>query len=137
MPGYLIVITIFSIIGICNTLYLTYHKVVGTDVACLFFPDEWCQKVQRSKYSKTLGVPNAIAGLLMYLAVLVFSLLFFYAAMPFWPVTVIVTIGFLFSLYFTFLQAFVLRAFCTWCVLSAIDFVVLAVTVFFYAETLV
>lgn len=129
-------IIVFAGIGILNTMYLVYHKIAGTDVACLFFPAEWCRKVQYSEYSKTLGVPNPVAGLFMYVAVLVFTLLFFYSITPFWPVTLIVAIGFLFSLYFTALQAFVLKAFCTWCVLSAIDFVVLAVTVLFFAESL-
>jgi len=34
----------------------------------------------------------------------------------------LIYIGFAFSMYFTFVQAFILKAFCTWCVVSAVDF---------------
>jgi len=50
--------------------------------------------------------------------------------MSFWPIQVVVGVGFLFSLYFLYVQAFVLRAFCTWCVVSVINFVVMAYAVF-------
>jgi uncharacterized membrane protein len=88
-------------------------------------------KVQYGPYSKTFGVPNPFAGFGMYVAILLLAYLFTVGSLPFWPVTAIVTIGFLFSLYFTYIQAFVLRAFCTWCVVSAINFIVLFVAVFF------
>jgi uncharacterized membrane protein len=34
-------------------------------------------------------------------------------------------------MYFTWVQAFVLRAFCTWCVVSAINFTVMFLVVLF------
>ena len=37
----------------------------------------------------------------------------------------IIVIGFLFSAYFTYIQGAVLKAYCTWCVLSAIEFLLL------------
>ncbi len=126
----LILIFIFSFIGILDTLYLVYHKIKGTEVACLFFPVEWCRKVQQSKYSKTFGIPNSVAGLCMYLAIFILAILYSMGATSFWWLKVPITIGFLFAIYFTYIQAFVLRAFCTWCVLSAINFLVLALAVF-------
>jgi uncharacterized membrane protein len=33
-------------------------------------------------------------------------------------------------MYFTFVQAFILRAFCTWCVVSAVNFTVMALAAF-------
>ena len=119
------IIYIFSIIGILDTLYLIYHKVKKSEVACPFFPKEWCYKVQHSKQSKTLGIPNSILGFCMYLLIIILTHLFAIAIIPFWPLFIIITFGFLFSLYFLFVQAFVLRAFCTWCVLSFINFTVM------------
>ncbi|MBI2448182.1 vitamin K epoxide reductase family protein [Candidatus Microgenomates bacterium] len=130
MPTSLILIFIFSIIGITDTLYLIYHKIKGTEVACIFFPPEWCRRVQQSKYSKTFGIPNSVAGLVMYLVIFVLAILYFYSITPFWWLEIPITIGFLFATYFTYIQAFVLRAFCTWCVLSAINFVVLMIASF-------
>lgn len=119
------IIYIFSIIGILDTIYLIYNKVKKTEVACPFFPKEWCYKVQHSKQSKTLGIPNSILGFCMYLLIIILTYLFAIAIIPFWPLFIIITFGFLFSLYFLFVQAFVLRAFCTWCVLSFINFTVM------------
>lgn len=116
-----------SFIGILNTSYLAYHSVTGKAVTCLFFPDEWCRKVQFSKYSKTFGIPNSFAGLSMYVALIVLTLAYSNGTIPFWPIMAIITIGFLFSLYFTYIQGFVLKAFCTYCVISALDFILLFV----------
>jgi uncharacterized membrane protein len=125
------ILYIFGTIGILDTLYLIYHKINGTDVACPFFPKEWCQKVQYSPQSKTFGIPNSYAGFGMYAAILILAWLYAGGTIAFWPIQAIVTFGFLFSLYFMYVQAFVLRAFCTWCTVSAINFTVLFLTVWF------
>ena len=117
-----ILIYVFSIVGILDTSYLIYHKLKGTDVACLFFPKAWCHKVQYSKQSKTFGIPNSYLGFLMYVTILALTYLSAQGSVDFSLVQGIITFGFLFSMYFTFVQAFVLRAFCTWCVVSAINF---------------
>lgn len=122
-----------GVIGVADTLYLIYHKLKGTDVACPFFPKEWCRKVQYSKQSRTFGIPNSYLGFLMYAVILILA--FGYSqgwAVSFWWIQLIIGFGFLFSIYFTFVQAFILRAFCTWCVLSAINFTVMAATVFLF-----
>lgn len=128
----LTVITIFSLIGLADTLYLSYHTIKKTDVACWFFPKEWCQKVQHSKQSRMFfGIPNSFLGLGMYLALLVLGYLFGLGSIPFWPIQVIVVFGFLFSSYFLYVQGFVLKAFCTWCVVSAVNFTAMFLAVFF------
>jgi uncharacterized membrane protein len=85
--------------------------------------------VQYSKQSKTLGIPNSFAGFAMYSAILVLTYLSSQGSVDFDWVKGIVTFGFVFSMYFTFVQAFVLRAFCTWCVVSAINFTIMFVSV--------
>lgn len=119
----------FGFIGVLDTLYLMYHKYRGTDVTCLFFPKAWCQKVQYSTYSKTFGVPNSLLGFGMYVAILALTWLYASGQTNELPLRAIVTFGFAFSVYFTYIQAFVLKAFCTWCVISAINFLVMFVTV--------
>lgn len=121
-----------ALIGIVDTLYLIYHKVRGTDVACIFFPKEWCRKVQYSLYSKTLGIPNSVAGFGMYVAILALTWLYVGGFVAFWPLQAIVTFGFLFSMYFTYVQAFILRAFCTWCVVSALNFTLMMLAVWLW-----
>ncbi len=128
----LVLIIIFSSLGILNTVYLMSHTISKKPVACWFFPKEWCRTVQYSSWSRTLGIPNSFAGFGFYATILVLALLFQRGAISFMPLQVVIGIGFLFSLYFTFIQAFVLRAFCTWCVFSAIDFTMLAIAAFLY-----
>lgn len=125
------ILYICGVIGILDTLYLIYHKMRGTEVACIFFPKEWCYKVQHSPQSKTFGIPNSMAGFVMYVLILAFTYYFSMGVVSFLWVKYIVTFGFLFSMYFTYVQAFVLRAFCTWCVVSAINFTVMAYVVWF------
>ncbi|MEK7564836.1 MAG: vitamin K epoxide reductase family protein [Patescibacteria group bacterium] len=122
---YINILYVFAGIGVLDTLYLIWHKINKTDVACPFFPKEWCRKVQYAKQSKTLGIPNSILGFLMYVAILVLTWLYVSASIAFWPIKAVVLIGFLFSMYFTYVQAFVLKAFCTWCVISTINFTVM------------
>ena len=125
------VLYLFGGIGVLDTLYLIYHKLKGTDVACPFFPKEWCYKVQHSPQSKTFGIPNSYAGFVMYAAILVLTWLYLNGSVAFWPIQAIVTFGFLFSMYFLYVQAFVLRAFCTWCVVSVINFTIMFLVIWF------
>lgn len=114
-------IAVAVLIGVVNTIYLSWHAWYRTPVKCLFFPPEWCIKVQQSEYSKTLGVPNAYLGLVMYLALLSLGWWAIHSGVE-WPFVVVSMVGFLFSTYFTYVQAVILKAFCTWCVLSAVLF---------------
>lgn len=124
------ILYVFGIIGVLDTLYLIYHKMRGTEVACFFFPKEWCYKVQHAPQSKTFGIPNSISGFFIYLAILILTFLYAGGLNVFLPIQILVGIGFLFSLYFLYVQGFVLRAFCTWCVLSFLNFTVMAYAVF-------
>ncbi len=119
-------------IGILNTLYLSYHSITKTKVYCLFFPPEWCEKVQFSSYSKTFGIPNGFLGFIMYLALFILLILVAQGISPMWPVLWLVGFGWAFSMYFLYIQAFVLKAFCTWCVLSALEFSLLAAINFIF-----
>lgn len=126
MDPFLLIILVVAGIGILDTLYLSYHVFTKTPVACWLFPKEWCLKVQNSAQSRTLGIPNAFAGLMLYSGILFFTLMFLKGWLPFWPIAALIGFGFAFSMYFLYVQAFELRAFCTWCVVSAINFVILA-----------
>lgn len=130
MDYVLTILKIFAFIGIADTLYLIWHKVNKTDVACIGFPREWCRRVQYSKQSVTFGVPNSVAGFLMYAGILL--LVYTQPISLWWAIQFLVAFGFIFSMYFLYVQAFVLRAFCTWCVISAINFTVMFWAVFIH-----
>lgn len=127
-----IIILVFSSLGLLDTLYLAYHSVKRTPVACWWFPLEWCLKVQQSPQSRLVfGIPNAFLGLGMYVFLLIYLILSqgSLTVLPLWPFQAVITLGFAFSLYFTYIQAFVLRAFCTWCVISAFNFLAMFLAV--------
>ena len=128
-----LIILIFSCFGLLDTLYISYHAYTQTDVWCPLFPKEWCKTVQYSKWSKTFGIPNGYLGFSLYLMIFAMTLLIQNGMdLPLWWLKTIASIGFLFSVYFTILQAWVLKAFCVWCIISAINLTVIWVTSIFY-----
>lgn len=87
-----------------------------------------CEKVQTSEYSKVGGVPIAIFGLGMYLALLVLAVVRRFdtrllgreapAILATWTFALAFA-GMLYSGYLTYLELFVIHAICVWCVSSA------------------
>lgn len=83
-----------------------------------------CDTVVHSDYSKFLGFPVEGLGMLYYgfvaMAYIVLSIVPSLAINELFYVVFLVSgIGFLFSMYLIFIQAFVIRAWCTWCLASA------------------
>lgn len=117
------IIIIFSALG---GLSLSFHigskKHKQHHLVCPFGHD--CDSVVQSKYSKFLGIPVEIIGILYYATVattyavsLAFpGFLFFHVV---YIVLALTAIAFAFSLYLTFIQAFILKQWCTWCLISA------------------
>jgi uncharacterized membrane protein len=130
----IILLLVVTGIGILNTIYLSYNALAGKDVACYFFPDEWCKKVQYSPHSKTFGVKNPYLGFFMLVTILILTILYLQGSVPFWIIFAIITFGLLFSAYFSYVQRYILKAYCTWCVLSALVFLglfIIAALIFF------
>jgi len=131
LENYAKLIVIFSVIGVLDTAYLSYHYIIKTAPTCSIFSKDWCKKVFFSSYNKTLGIPNAFAGLLAYILLIVLAILFINKIVPFYFVIALVMIGFAASMYFLYLQSMVIRAFCFWCVISAVNFILLFLAIYF------
>lgn len=125
MPILLQLIAVLSLLGIVNAGYLLFHNLRGTPVRCIFFSPESCRAVERSRQSRILGIPNAFWGVLTYAAVFMLSFAFAEGTVSVLILKTIAGVGCAFSLYFLYVQKFVLKAFCGWCVLSAVDSLVL------------
>lgn len=83
-----------------------------------------CDHVVHSEYGKVIGVPVETIGIVYYFFVGTFFAVALYApaVLPDWAGYAIIGItgvAFLFSLYLTSLQTFVLKHWCTWCLMSA------------------
>lgn len=126
-PRLLGAIALFALLGIINASYLAYTSFMGIAPSCTLL--DGCDLVAASPYSRVFGVPLSVFGIFFYTAALGFSA---------WGLAVrtvrvshfllpLTTLGFLLSLYFLYLQAVVIQAFCQYCLFSLVDATVLFV----------
>ena len=112
-----------SLVGLFDSLYLWWvYTSPSRPMVCL---GTGCDTVRASPFAYPFGIPMPAFGVAMYavLALLVFAwpvLQESLAHLARWAVAGIAGLGFLFSLYLSGVEAFVLHAWCSWCVISAI-----------------
>lgn len=107
-----------SLIGLADALYLTVEHMTGQSVRCTVTAG--CSEVLGSAYATIGGQPLAEFGALAYFTVFSLATLaaFGYARLRIF-LTVVVALMFLTTLWLLFVQAFILHAFCQYCLLSA------------------
>jgi uncharacterized membrane protein len=114
---------LIALVGLFVALYLTLYKVgVIGELACSIGS---CEAVQSSRWSTFLGVPVAAWGLAFYASVLAIALTGlmerYEESRPLALGMLALTAwGALFSLWLTYIELFVIRAICQWCVISAV-----------------
>lgn len=120
LSKYIIVFFIIAGLGFADATFLSVEHYLGVIPPCSLTGG--CETVTTSPYSKILGVPVAYTGVLYYIAVLILLVLFFDLKKPIFVkgLFALTSIGFLFSLYFTFLQVFIIKAICPYCIFSAL-----------------
>jgi len=118
-----------ALLGIADCVYLWYlDKTKKRGFLCT---GDTCTRVTQSKYSAMLGIRNEIAGLLYYSLVLIFAgLLGFHPLIPL-GLQILTGIGFLVSLLSVYVQLRVLRAYCWYCMGSAVISTLLFIASFF------
>ena len=114
---YQILIFCFALGGFLDASYLVYKHYQGGLVICAVF--NGCDTVLNSSYALVWGVPVALLGAGFYFTVLVFSLFILSG----WeelkkPIFLLSMVGVLTSLYFLYLQIFVIKEFCFYCLIS-------------------
>lgn len=120
---------VLAVLGLLDSIYLVWVKYTGAYALC--GPIGNCESVNSSRYSEIYGIPIALLGAFAYLMMLVFLLL--ENRGRFWneynPIIVfgMSLIGVLYSLYLTYIEIFVLKAICPYCVISAIILVLLLI----------
>ncbi len=114
-----IIFLIISAIGFIDAAYLTTQHYLGAPVACSIL--KGCEQVTTSQYSLIFGVPVALLGALYYLTILVLSVAYLDSRKQsiLKLAARLTLIGFLASLYFVYLQIFVIKAICLYCMGSA------------------
>ena len=109
---------IVSLIGLADAIYLTVEHVTGQSVRCTIVAG--CSEVLSSQYAVVAGVPLAAIGAAAYFSVFsLATLAAFGYRVAGTLLTPLVLLMFLVSLWLIYLQAFVIHAFCQFCLLSA------------------
>jgi len=116
-------VLILSLIGLVDSLYLTILKVTNNQSLCLKGIGD-CWSVNISRYSEIAGIPVAILGAGVYLAIVLLTLfedrlpiLREYGNLFLFGITLI---GVIYSAYLTYVEIAILNAICPFCVLSAV-----------------
>jgi uncharacterized membrane protein len=113
-----IVAAVVSLAGLADATYLSVQALTGETLGCGGSPD--CFRVLGSSYARVGGIPVALFGVLAYFSAFTFAT---FAAFGYSRVRafLILTIGamFLATLWFLYVQAFLLHAYCRYCLFSA------------------
>lgn len=113
---------ISAVAGAAVSIYMTIYKLTDNNSMCLGSGD--CATVNASKYSEVYGIPLGVIGLVGYAGILLMLWLekrhplgkeygnLLAMGMSF--------AGFIYSLYLTYLELYVIKAICPFCVASAV-----------------
>jgi uncharacterized membrane protein len=121
-------IPFLALLGMGISGYLTYVKLSHKVAVCAGIGN--CEIVQNSRYSEILGIPIALLGFGMYAALLALWAwgrrpdMWMASEVP-WALFGLSLTGTLYSAYLTYLEIFVIRAICPWCLASAVVVTVL------------
>ncbi len=112
---------ILSLIGIYIS-YRIYKEKKSAQMVCPL--DGQCQDVLFSKYNKILGINLEYFGFLYYV-ILAFGFIFLNFSLIYIPnlliiLNIIIISGFLFSIYLSLVQKFILKKWCSWCLFSGL-----------------
>jgi uncharacterized membrane protein len=120
-------ILVVALLGTLEASYLTYAHYNLSALACIgaHHGVSTCEQVQSSVYSRLVGIPVAILGLIGYVSIL--GSLFIRGELGRAAGFCIALIGCGFSLYLTYRELFTLKEICEWCVGSAILMTLLAI----------
>jgi uncharacterized membrane protein len=124
------VLLALALLGLAVAFYDSYVIYHGQLLWCPP-PIDGCNEVAASPYARILGLPVGYFGVVYYLYM--FALAGLLASDPLspalrWGALFYAGLGVAFSLYFMVLQIGFIRAFCVYCLISAVTTVLLAVT---------
>jgi uncharacterized membrane protein len=121
-----IVSLVLAIVGAGISGYLTY---VHYNLDALVCAGGGCEIVQTSRYSEIMGIPVALMGLLMFLAVIALIVvrdrIEEYAYLANAGIMILLVSSLIYFGYLTYLEANVIHAWCQWCVATSIVAVIL------------
>jgi uncharacterized membrane protein len=117
-----VLILILAFFGLADSVYLTQSELSGTPLLCNIQNLSGCNVVATSQYSHIFGIPLAEFGVLFYAVIFILAALelAIFDQLLRRALQGVSLVGLVSSLYFTFIQMFVISAFCIYCLASAI-----------------
>lgn len=110
------VLTALGLVGTTISAYVWYKQVTSGPVVCL---GSGCAAVIRSPYGRLLGIPNGALGVAYFLYIALVSGIGSRIPGGEMLAAIVTVVALVLYLYLTYLQLFVLRALCSWCLTSA------------------
>ena len=108
-----------ALAGLADSVYLTVHHITAEPVPCNMISG--CETVLTSTYAEIAGVPLAAFGAVAYFVAFSLALLAAFGNRLLWTVFGIqVVLMSLFTAWLLYLQAYVIGAFCQFCLISAL-----------------
>ena len=120
-----IYLIILSVIGFSISFYIFYTKKHDKKMYCIV--GENCDEVVKSTYGKTFGIENTIPGMTYYCFVFFYGIAsltnqnIFKGSIIYYSLVIAGIGSVLFSVYLTAVQAFVLKKWCEYCIVSSIS----------------
>ncbi len=110
---------LLSFLGFLDATYLTITHYTGGILPCAIGS---CEQVTSSIYATIGPIPVALLGIVYYLAILLFTTASLAGSNDVWlqRAAKLSVIGLLASLWFIFAQAFLIKAWCLYCLGSAL-----------------
>lgn len=109
---------VVALIGIADAVYLTVKHYTGEKVPCSVV--EGCEQVLTSSYAEIAGIPLAAFGALAYFTAFSLAILGAFGNRLMWKIFgAQVALMTIFTIWLVYLQAFVIEAFCQFCLVSA------------------
>jgi uncharacterized membrane protein len=124
-----LIAAVVSLVGLADAIYLTVQHITGASLRCTIVSG--CSEVLSSPYAQVGPVPLAAIGAAAYFVVFSLAILAAYGhrfAIPF--LKIVLALMFLTTLWLLYLQAFVIRHFCQYCLLSAAVTTILTAIIF-------
>lgn len=121
---------IFSLLGLAVASFLLYEYNISGPIVCP--TGTGCDIVRASAYSKFLGISIPILGVIFYLTMAVLSVVHSHH-LPTKIIRILQLLGAMsgvaFGVYLTYLEAFVIKAYCFWCILSFIISIIILLVI--------
>ncbi len=116
---YAVIASIAALVGLLDAVYLTVKHFKDEVVPCSLITG--CEQVLTSAHAEMFGIPLAVYGAVAYFFAFSLAILAIFGNRKMWFVFgLLASVMFVYTLYLLYVQGFIIKAFCQFCLLSAI-----------------